>query len=202
MEEVSGLGLFALMALGLALIGIARGTIPQPGRKAVRVAVALGALTAGLAGSGPESLFAAALVGGAVAADWFAGPPGAEGRLRRFGLALGLAAASACLAIGVTSVGPRHPPLTEEGYTRVTAGMSRVQVEEVLGPPRDECGGAVVSHYGWEYRKRGYDSWLGPVEELLVQFDGSGTAVDVRRAPVYWVGSRSRAQRLLAWLGQ
>ncbi|HEY1188721.1 MAG TPA: hypothetical protein VGE74_13790 [Gemmata sp.] len=117
---------------------------------------------------------------------------------------LGLFAAGAHLALGHAAAGPEPAPLTveqEEAFSQVRAGMTRDQVETLLGLPRDSFGGVVASLDGPAYRARGYASWVGLESELLVLFDDGNVVTDVRRVAVFWVGRRSWLDRTLSRLG-
>ena len=109
-------------------------------------------------------------------------------------VATGLSAAGVRLR---ESNGPEYPggPLHDETLEQVQAGMSRDQVEAVVGPPRDAWNGHRASPYALQYQKRGYETWIGRDSVLLVLFGGQGRASDVKRVPAFCVHPPNWAER-------
>lgn len=98
-----------------------------------------------------------------------------------------LLAVSIPFGVGILTnrAAPPGGPLHDESLDRVVVGMSRDQVQGVVGPPRDAWKGRRASPYASQFRQRGYESWVGRDSELLILFDGEGVAADVKRVPTF-----------------
>jgi hypothetical protein len=96
----------------------------------------------------------------------------------------------------------RNKPISEASYRRIQIGMTRTQVEEILGGlPRRE---APLHHFfsgGWY---SGAESWVGESGIVLVWFDMTDTVYNKEFAdqgfhwvnePTYW----DRLRTLLHW---
>jgi hypothetical protein len=110
-------------------------------------------------------------------------------RKRSFWIATILVAVGGAGALLHRSGGPELPggPLYNETLEQVQAGMTREQVEAVVGPPRDAWRGHRASPYAFPYLSRGYEAWIGRDSVLLVLFDCHGSAADVQRVTAFCV---------------
>ena len=54
-----------------------------------------------------------------------------------------LIAAVGLVAVGAFVMWPRMDRITRENFDRISKGMSRAEVEAILGPPGDYSGGPV-----------------------------------------------------------
>ncbi len=87
---------------------------------------------------------------------------------------------------------PRPDRITEENYFRIKQGMSRTEVEAILGPPGDYRNGP-TTNAGPEYllyRRSRSEDWRGDTGVIRIEFDDSGR--------VTWVdfGSDYRVDRV------
>jgi hypothetical protein len=98
--------------------------------------------------------------------------------MRRRTLLVVLAGLAVVVAVGVVALWPQAVDrVTKESYDRIHAGMTRTEVEAILGPPGDYSSGPTSGgiDYGGilEARMRGSDagSWNGDTGEILLTFD-------------------------------
>jgi hypothetical protein len=93
--------------------------------------------------------------------------------------------------IGPSDVPDPEPPAPHPiDHDWAEPGMMRAEIIAMVGEPRDINRGCASSLDGGGYRRRGYVSWVGYEQELLVMFDERDVAVDVRRVPVFFHGRR------------
>jgi hypothetical protein len=64
--------------------------------------------------------------------------------MRRWKLLVVLAGLAVVVAAGVVVLWPRHERITRENFDRIHEGMSRAEVEAILGPPCDFSTGPLV----------------------------------------------------------
>jgi hypothetical protein len=126
------------------------------------------------------------------------------------GLAVVIAAGAVVLwTTGEIALWPRADRITRGDFDRISAGMSRAQVEAILGPPGDYTTGPIGFHdwqmVGWPDRssKRrpgvmsGY-GWTNDLAHIWVEFGDSGEVV----AAAFWPCSRPKqgiVELVLSW---
>jgi hypothetical protein len=108
--------------------------------------------------------------------------------MRRRTLLVALAGLIVLVAVGVV-VWPRSSsPITQENYDRIRDGMSRAEVEAILGPPCDYSTGplvwanrplavypfAPVTPIGYGDNRVETLHWRGDRQLIIVSFDPSG----------------------------
>jgi hypothetical protein len=92
-------------------------------------------------------------------------------------LLVALAGLAVILGSSVFVGWPRPDLVTQEAYDRIRMGMSRAEVENILGPPGDYSSGPTSGGIGYlgilEARTRGTEaaSWNGDTGEILLTFD-------------------------------
>jgi outer membrane protein assembly factor BamE (lipoprotein component of BamABCDE complex) len=82
--------------------------------------------------------------------------------------------ALSALGLALWLLWPRESAITEENIARIQPGMTRAEVEAVLGgPARDETGGRRMAFYidgdGWF--EPNPDEWIGDEWVVTVNFD-------------------------------
>lgn len=121
----------------------------------------------------------------------------------RFTYLLGLGIVLIGLAFAVTdwAMGPK-PGVTEANCRRIQEGMTKAEVEAILGGPGQWCtkGGGLVGGVSWQ---SSVVTWKGPHGTAFVTFGSIGydvpqvvEVVDFQRA-----AGPSPLERLRAWLG-
>jgi hypothetical protein len=107
--------------------------------------------------------------------------------MRRRKLLVALAALAVVIAAGVVVPGPSPEPslVTRENFDRIQVGMSRAEVEAILGPPGDYRTGPVQGVLVWDLILDGTiwhdqctngSAWVGDTGWVRVEFNnGDGT---------------------------
>jgi hypothetical protein len=97
-----------------------------------------------------------------------------------------LAVAAIITAIVLYISGPRRPMTSQADCGRIEVGMTRAQVEHVLGgPPGDYCTRpALPPETGWKYAH--WDQWYGDGGMVFARFDEDGRLSDKRHFD-HWV---------------
>jgi hypothetical protein len=84
-----------------------------------------------------------------------------------------LAAAAMITAFVLYVSSPRRPMASQADCDRIEIGMTRAQVEHVLGgPPGDYCTQPTSPHSLSMYAA--WDKWLGDGGTIVVDYDGDG----------------------------
>jgi hypothetical protein len=96
--------------------------------------------------------------------------------MRRRTLLVVLSGLAAVVAAGVVVLWPRPPSrVTQENFGRIREGMSRAEVEAILGPAGDYRTGPSTYHPDllpfWDYKSV---KWEGNAGAISVGFDESG----------------------------
>jgi hypothetical protein len=103
--------------------------------------------------------------------------------MRRRTLLVALAGLAVVGAAGVVVLWPRPSSrITRENYERIRAGMSRAEIESILGPPGDYSGVHVAYTLHWR-GDRMPDEWVGDDGVIAVCYSQS-VACDVQFVPV------------------
>ena len=125
--------------------------------------------------------------------------------MRRRTLLVALAGLAVAVAAGLVVLWPRPERITPENYARVRTGMSRTQVEEILGLPGDYRTGPGATNLGrdvimwvidpdvhpyppssWSKIDEGPHSWgywLGDSFQISVAIDDSGHVQEMHGFP-------------------
>src|SRR5262245_1191144 len=115
----------------------------------------------------------------------------------------GLLLATTVLACGVGTlwlVNARR--VTRSRFERVKEGMSREEVIRTVGGPPGDYAGRDVILSGFPGRSQDYETWVCADGELLVLFDGAGTATDIAVLDVEDpLGRPTLTERIRRWLG-
>ena len=101
--------------------------------------------------------------------------------MRRRTLLVVLAGLAVVVAAGLVVLWPCADRITVQNYNRIRVGMSRVEVECILGPPGDYTTHPTYGYVGsgpWEPRP-GEKSWKADEAVIEVQFDGTNKVVDM-----------------------
>ncbi len=90
-------------------------------------------------------------------------------------VAAALAGLAVVLAVGVVALWPESDRITLWNYQRLQGGMTRAEVEEILGPPGDFRTETKSPVYGpkWLKEPRTAEMWLTDDSVILVWFDAS-----------------------------
>jgi hypothetical protein len=106
--------------------------------------------------------------------------------MRRWKLLVALAGPAVAVAVGVVVLWPTQPNrITQENCDRIKKGMSRAEVETILGPPGDYRTGPGQGVLAWDPILDGTtrlnectnrSNWAGDTGWVSVEFDnGDGT---------------------------
>jgi hypothetical protein len=102
--------------------------------------------------------------------------------MRRRTLLVALAGLAVVVAAGVVTLRAMSDPaarITVKNYNRIREGMSRAEVEGIIGPPGDYTTHPTYGYVGsgpWEPQP-GEESWLADEAVIKVQFDGTSKVV-------------------------
>jgi hypothetical protein len=109
-------------------------------------------------------------------------------------LALTLCVTALCSRTGNT--------ITYEAYQQIQVGMSRQQVEEILGgPARNESGVRIIFiGEATSMSTCSPEEWCGPSIRIHVTFDAQGRACEKGFCMVRYEGEPSFLDRLRSWL--
>jgi outer membrane protein assembly factor BamE (lipoprotein component of BamABCDE complex) len=108
-----------------------------------------------------------------------------------------LAVAAIITAVVFYSTSPRRPTASQADCDRVQVGMTRAQVEHVLGGPpgdyrtRDSFTRNVGLYYVF------WDEWKGDGGMILVEFDGNGRVCDKEHFDHFVPRQRSLIDRIM-----
>jgi hypothetical protein len=98
------------------------------------------------------------------------------------------------VVLGVFWAWPNRAGVSEANYRRITAGMSRQEVETILGgPPGDYSTGPVVTTFApivnltrdpWWCCEERDPTWIGNDGKIIVRFGDDGTVHGWRSKPI------------------
>jgi hypothetical protein len=114
-----------------------------------------------------------------------------------------VAAAVLALGAGVWLLWP-GPAITEEAIRRIRLGMTRQEVQEIIGLPRDENGGLAGAEYQGSVRgsirSRDTAEWLGLEVAITIYFENDRVA-GYQRGNILALPQETLAMKLRRLLG-
>jgi hypothetical protein len=109
-------------------------------------------------------------------------------------LAIGLTVAALIFlgAVVVALLLLARAEINASNAVKIQAGMTRAEVEEILGPPRVDPASSMVDEHGHAQQQ-----WAGRDYTIIVSFDESGRVFDV----IGFSDDPPMFTKLLRWLG-
>jgi hypothetical protein len=102
--------------------------------------------------------------------------------MRRRTLLVALAGLAVVVTVGVVALWPRPERITRENYDRIKQGMSRSQVESILGLPGDyRTGPTAYEEVLPEYKPTNRMEWWTDTLIIIIDFDEAGLAYEYHR---------------------
>jgi hypothetical protein len=120
---------------------------------------------------------------------------------RRWFIVGGVVLLAVVTVVGQVIPRPRRPQVSREDFSRIEKGMSREEVEAIIGGPP---GDYTTRYYfppplGSHYIR--WQTWVGDGGMILVRFDEMGRVYGTEHFEVYLLDKPSFYERVRVWLG-